>query len=88
MSPTTHTSSSMPMANHVLRGSAPNDGTSLLTFSNMKTFMMPDAPYTRAPSAWRIQRRVFMVQIRVVEELERGWLHHLGFIGNRRTAIS
>src|SRR5271170_407749 len=44
ISPTVQTSSRMPRAIHASRGNAPKDGTSLLTLSNMKTFMTPDAP--------------------------------------------
>src|SRR5579859_4871743 len=61
ISPTVQTSSRMPRAVQASRGNAPKDGTSLLTLSNMKTFMTPDAPYRSAARACRTHNRMFIV---------------------------
>src|ERR1044072_4425478 len=47
MSSGAHTSSSIPIAVHAAFGSAPNDGTSTLTFSNMNTVITPDNTYAQ-----------------------------------------
>jgi hypothetical protein len=44
INPTTQTSSRMPRIVQTFLGNAPKDETSLLTLSNMKSFMTPDAP--------------------------------------------
>jgi hypothetical protein len=43
------------------RGNALKDGTSWLTFSNMKTFMTPDAPYRSAPRTCKTHNRTLIV---------------------------
>src|ERR1700722_824971 len=53
MSPTVHASSKIPRVIHAPRGNAPKEGTSLLTLSNMKTFMTPDDPYRSAARTCR-----------------------------------
>src|SRR5277367_3530698 len=60
MSPTVHTSSRMPRVIQASRGNAPKDGTSLLTLSNMKTFMTPDDAYRSAARTCRTHNRMFI----------------------------
>src|SRR5204863_342938 len=60
ISPTVQTSSTMPRNIQVWRGNAPNDFTSALTLSNMKTFMTPEAPYRSAARICRTHNRMFI----------------------------
>jgi hypothetical protein len=60
MRPTTQTISMIPSSVQTLFGNAPNDFTSALTLSNMKTFMVPEARKTRAPRHCNIQRATFI----------------------------
>src|SRR5258708_2229670 len=61
ISPTVQTSSTMPRVIQAFRGKAPNDGTSWLTLSNMKTFMTPDDPYRSAARTCRTHNSTFIV---------------------------
>src|SRR5579864_3610906 len=61
MSPITQMSSRMPNAIQACRGKAPKDGTSRLIFSNIKTLMTPDEPYSSAASTCRIHNGRFIV---------------------------
>src|SRR5687768_87276 len=54
-------SSRMPRAIQASRGNAPKDGTCPLTLSNMKTFMMPEAPYRSAARICRTHNKMFIV---------------------------
>src|SRR5206468_2646355 len=61
ISPTVQTSSTMPRATQAFRGNAAKDATPSLTLSSMKTFMMPDAPYSSAARTCRTHNTMFIV---------------------------